>query len=254
MNLLLSIRSEILKSKRTASFYLTLISAAIVPVIFLLNVAFEGISKEDQNDSLNAIFREGFMNTAFVIFPIFVMLISTLLPQIEFKNNAWKQVLASPQTKLNVFTAKYINIHLLMIVFLIAHNLFMLVAVVAMHFIEPTVNLLHQPLNVRSILTNNLNAYVTLLAISAIQFWVGLRFRNFILPIGLGFALWFMGTLMALELHWSLAEYFPYSFHIYGIMENRKPQLNKIEWTSAAYAAFFLVAGFIDFKTKKVKS
>lgn len=236
------------------SFYLTLIAAAIVPVIFLLDVAFDGISKENSKDPFNAVFREGFMNTAFVIFPLFVILIFTLLPQIEFKNNAWKQVLASPQTMLNVFAAKYVNIHLLVVVFLIAHNLFMLIAAVAMHFIEPTLDLLHQPLNVPNIIVRNVNAYVTLLAVSAIQFWVGLRFKNFILPIGIGFALWFIGTLMALELHWSMAEYFPYSFHLYSIFENRKPQLNKIEWTSAGLTAFFLAAGYMDFKTKKVKT
>ncbi len=254
MNLLITLRSEILKSKRTASFYLTIIAAALIPFIFVLDVMFDGISAEHKKDPFNAIFREGFINTGFVIFPLFVILISTLLPQIEFRNNAWKQVLASPQTKLNVFMSKYLNIHLLIVVFLVAHNIFMFVAAIAMHFIDPTLNLLNQPLDVYTVVANNLNTYVTLLAVGVIQFWVGLRFRNFILPIGIGFALWFMGTLMALELHWSMADYFPHSFHIYSIFENRKPQLPTIQLRSVMYAAVFLVLGFIDFRTRSRKS
>jgi hypothetical protein len=58
MSLLISLRSELLKTRRTASFYLTLISAAAGPVIFLFNVLLDddelnGIGK----DPLNALFK-----------------------------------------------------------------------------------------------------------------------------------------------------------------------------------------------------
>lgn len=254
MTLLLSLKSEFIKSKRTASLYLTLITAAIVPGIILLEVAFDGISKEHSKDTFNALFHEGFKNNSFVIFPMFVILLCTLLPQIEFKNNTWKQVLASPQTKLSVFAAKFINIHLLIVLFLVAHNIFMLIAAVAMHFLAPALNILNQPLNVHNIFTNNINTYVTLLAIGAIQFWFGLRFRNFIFPIAVGFAMWFMGAIMELEYHWSLGKYFPYSFHMFSIFENRKPQLPTVQVTSFIYATVFLVLGFNDFKTMSRKS
>jgi len=252
MNLLITLRSEILKSKRTASFYLTIIAAALIPFIFLLDVMFDGISAEHKKDPFNAIFREGFINTGFVIFPLFIILISTLLPQIEFKNNAWKQVLASPQTKLNVFMAKYLNIHLLIVIFLVAHNICMLLAAIAMHFFEPTLNLINQPLDVYTVVANNLNTYVTLLSMGAIQFWMGLGFKNFIFPVAIGFALWFMGSIMELEYHWSMGKYFPYSFHIYSIFENRKPQLPTIHLMSLIYTAVFLVLGFIDFKRRRM--
>jgi hypothetical protein len=172
----------------------------------------------------------------------------------EYKNNTWKQVLASPQAKLNVFAAKFINIHLLIALFLVANNIFMLIAAVAMHFLAPAFNILNQPLNVQNILTNNINIYVTLLAIGSIQFWIGMRFKNFIFPVAVGFALWFMGAIMELEYHWSMGKYFPYSFHIFSIFDNRKPQLPAIQVTSIIYATIFLVLGFVDFKTMSRKS
>ena len=124
------------------------------------------------------------------LFPLFIILICTLLPQIEYRNNTWKQIFASPQTKANVFLAKFINVHLLMLVFLVATHLFMFLTIVAINFIKPDLNLFKHPLNESIVLVNAANAYISMLAVCAIQFWIGLRFRNFIVPIGIGFALW----------------------------------------------------------------
>jgi hypothetical protein len=251
MNLLISLRSELLKTKRTASFYFTLVGAAVIPVTFLLNVLTEGI-EETRKDPLNAIFKLGFEMNALVIFPMFVTLICTLLPQIEYKNNTWKQVLTSPQTKVSVFMAKFLNIHLLILLFLVANFLFMFLTIVAAHFIDPSLDLLHQPLNGKVILVNTANAYVTILAICAIQFWMGIRFKNFIVPIAIGLALWLTGTLMVLEYHLSFANYFPYSFHIFSVFPKYRPLLNQIEWTSLGYAGLFLFIGFLDFRRRRM--
>jgi lantibiotic transport system permease protein len=253
MNLLISLRSELLKTKRTASFYFTLIGAAVIPFTFLLNVLLDGI-EETRKDPLNAIFKLGAEMNGLVIFPIFVVLVCTLMPQIEYRNNTWKQVLTSPQTKANVFLAKFLNIHFLILLFLTANLLFMLVAIVAAHFIDPTLDLLSQPLNKYRVLTNMGNAYLTTLGICAIQFWLGLRFRNFIVPIAVGLALWLTGTLMALEYHSSFADYFPYSFHIFSIDPEFKPRLDQVAWSSAGYAALFLVLGFADFRRRRLSA
>ena len=58
MKLLIVLRAEMLKTKRTASFYFTIVIAAFIPAIFLLNVLTGGsdlaaVSK----DPLNAIFE-----------------------------------------------------------------------------------------------------------------------------------------------------------------------------------------------------
>src|SRR6187551_3066581 len=145
MNLLISLRSELLKT-RTASFYLTLIGAAAGPVIYLLNILLdEGESDSLKKDPLNALFKILSEMNGVALFPLFIILICTLLPQIEYRNNTWKQVFASPQTKVNVFLAKFMNVHLLMLVFLIATHLFMLLAAVGINFIKPGLNLFKHP-------------------------------------------------------------------------------------------------------------
>ncbi|MDB5196530.1 MAG: hypothetical protein JWP88_901, partial [Flaviaesturariibacter sp.] len=174
MNLLISLRSEMLKTRRTASFYLTLITAAIIPFIFLLDVCSDGVEPKNRNDMFNKMFQEGFSMTAFVIFPMLIVLLCTLLPQIEYKNNAWKQVFASPQTKRNIFIAKLLNIHLLLLVFLIANTLFMFIAALVIHFVVPSLHLLTLPLDGGVIVTKIVNTYISLLAVAALQFWLGL--------------------------------------------------------------------------------
>jgi lantibiotic transport system permease protein len=252
MNLLISLRSELLKT-RTASFYLTLIGAAVGPVMYLLNVLLdEDEIDASEKDPLNAVYKILSDMNGTALFPLFIILICTLLPQIEYRNNTWKQVFASPQTKGNVFLAKFMNVHLLMLVFLIATHVFMLLAVVGINFIKPALNLFEHPLNGSAVLVNAANAYILVLAICAIQFWLGLRSRNFIVPIGIGFALWLAGTIMAVQYKSNLVFYFPYSFNAFPVSTKLKSQLTQVAWTSLGYALLFLIVGFFDFRRRTV--
>lgn len=253
MSFFLSLRSELLKTIRTASFYLTLIGAAAGPVIFLLNILIdEGEVNSLEKDPLNALFKVLSEINGVAFFPWFIILICTLLPQIEYRNNTWKQVLASPQTKANVFLAKFMNVQLLMLIFLIATHVFMFVTIVGVNLIKPGLNLFRQPLNVSTVVINAANAYIVLLAVCSIQFWMGLRFRNFIVPIGIGLVLWLTGTILAVQYNSKLTSFFPYSFHAVPVSKILKPQLTQIAWTSLTYALFFLTIGFFDFKRRTV--
>jgi hypothetical protein len=231
-----------------------LIGAAVIPLIFLINAVSHGLSEKDRSNKgpLTAIFKMSSEMTGLVIFPLFVVLICTLLPQIEYRNNAWKQVLTSPQTKVSVFMAKFLNIQLLMLAFLIASHLFMWVVAIAIHFMVPKLNLLNQPLNGYTVLLYNINSYLTILAVSAIQFWIGLRFKNFLVPIAIGLVLWITGMSMVFEYHSDFTVYFPYSFHAFTFYPGNKSQLSQVEWTSFGYAVFFLLMGFLDFRRRRM--
>ena len=252
MSLLISFRSELLKTRK-ASLYLTLIGAAVGPVMYLLNVLLdENEIDASEKDPLNAVFKILSEMNGTALFPLFVILICTLLPQIEYRNNAWKQIFASPQTKVNVFLAKFMNVHLLMLVFLIATHLFMFLAIAGINFIKPTLNLFKHPLNGSAILVNAANAYILLLAVCAIQFWIGLRSRNFIVPIGIGFALWLTGTIMAVQYKSNLVYYFHYSFTAFPVSTKLKSELTQVAWTSLGYALLILIVGFFDFRRRTV--
>jgi hypothetical protein len=253
MKLLTAFRSEILKTKRTASFYFTLIGAAAVPLIFFINMLTDddGIDAT-RKDPLNGIFKIDTEMNGLVFFPVFVILVCTLLAQIEYKNNTWKQVFASPHSKLNVFIAKFINIQMLILLFLVANVIFMFIVLVLTNWIDPKLGLFSKPLNWSLLLLRLANSYLLILALSAFQFWLGLRFKNFILSVGLGFALWLTCIIMALEYHSTIVEYIPHSFQLFSVVPPLQPKLEQVVWTSLGYAIVFLVLGFIDFRRRRL--
>jgi hypothetical protein len=252
MNLLISLRSEILKTKRTASVYLTLVAAALGPLMSMLDLIFDGVPAEDKTFIFEKMLTAKFQMTGFVVFPFFLMLICTLLPQIEYKNNTWKQVLTSPQTKAHVFVAKFINIQLLIVIFLVTYQLLMFANAVILHFMEPSLHVLNQPINGYRVLVILVNSYTGLLALCSIQFWLGLRFKNFVVPIAIGIACWFIGTILVIQFKSGFAAYFPYSFHIYGNFPQFNSQLSTVGLTSFVYAVLFLTIGFLDFRRRRM--
>jgi hypothetical protein len=255
MKLLTALRAEMLKTKRTASFYFTLIGAAPVPLIFMLNVLTGGGDVDAvHKGTLNDVFQLGMERNGLVFFPLFVILICTLLPQIEYRNNTWKQVFAAPQTKGNVFLAKFLNINWLILLFLLASLVYMSLGIVVMHFANPARDMLHQPFNIKKLLAGIANSYITMLALCAFQFWLGLRFRNFIVPIAIGLALWITGMMMTLEFQSDFINYFPYSFQIFPFMAKLQPKLTQVAWTSVAYAIVFLLLGFMNFRKRRLSA
>ena len=112
-----------LKTRRAATFYLAFVAGALVPFVFFLDATFGEITTVNKKDAFNAILREGFTIISLAICPFFIMLASTMLAQIEFRNNTWKQVFASPQPLLNIFLARFMNVHFMILLFMLLFNI-----------------------------------------------------------------------------------------------------------------------------------
>lgn len=254
MNLLIALRSELLKTRRTSVVYLTLFAAAFGPFMSLLDLLLDGVEKSHRANIFNELMTKKFMMTSVVAFPIFLILLCTLLLQIEYKNNTWKQVLTTPQHKSTILLAKYLNMQLLILLFLVTNFVLMFAVAVILHFREPDLHVLQQPLDGYKILVARLSSYLALLAICSIQFWLSLRFRHFIAPMAIGIALWFTGTLLVLEVKADFVNYFPYSFHAIGTFPEYQPGFTDIHWISVGYALAFLTVGFLDFRRKRMSA
>src|SRR5919112_5818050 len=115
MSLVISTSSEILKTKRTASFRLSIIGASFLPVLLFIVYVFKAdtmvreLGKEPWESHLSI----GFEILNSFIFPMYIILICSMIPQIEYKNNTWKQVYASPQAIGTIYFSKFITVHLM---------------------------------------------------------------------------------------------------------------------------------------------
>lgn len=258
MSLLISLRSESVKIKRSAAFYVCFIVAAIVPIILFFDVVTpsDGGKEVIQQESLDEYFEHAQQVTNFVFLPLFIILISTLLMQIEYRNNTWKQVLTSPQKIIDVFLSKFVTLHLLIILFIASFLTFLFIGIFLINLIHP--GLFKKGLDLQAVLLTNWNLYVSIFAISAMQFWLSLRFKNFIAPLAIGFCLWIMAPLMLFSLNWSFADRYPYSFPIQLVAMSEKPDFKPdiplIQMLSMAYGLFFVGVAFLEFKIRRVKS
>ena len=97
----------------------------------------------------------------------------------------------------------------------------------------------------------NFKTYISVLGISAIQYWFSLRFANFIAPIGIGLALLITSLIF---LNWEHIYKLPYAFPLvtFKFMRARNVYLlQNHEWNSIGYFAFFTLLAFIDMKYRK---
>lgn len=251
MNLLISLRSETLKLKRTLSLYLCMIAAAFGPLMSMLeSLQMEPNTKLHQPWTNH--FLEGREPIAIALLPLYTVLICTLLMQIEYRDKTWKQVLSSPQTLFNIFIAKFISLQSLVFLFLFSYMFFQCITAFITESAQPT--LYDGSIDVMRILTMNAQIWVLVLGLSSIQFWLSLRFKNFIAPVGIGVAGWFLSPMMLFEFKTSAIEYYPYAFTILAALPDYQKNLATYQGYSLITMLVFLTIAFIEFRTKKVRS
>ncbi|HEU4608554.1 MAG TPA: ABC transporter permease, partial [Chitinophagaceae bacterium] len=162
---------------------------------------------------------------------------------------------ASPQSMANIFFSKFLTIHLMILFCFVLFNCFMILSALTGNLINPKYTFLSRGIDWDMLLRLNLKVYISVLGISAIQYWLSLRFKNFIAPVGIGLAL-VIGSIIALNFHWEHIYKYPYSFPIVTydfIQKDNRPFLENHEWNSIGYFLFFIILGFMDMNLRKEK-
>lgn len=255
MNFIHTFRAEIFKTKRTAVFYLCFIMAFIPPFMMF---CFAGEDKEPlqriMNDPWYAYLRNSGDFLYFMFLPGFVILQSTLIPQLEYRNATWKQVLSSPQPKLNIYGAKFATVQVYTLFFLIVYVLLVFISLIAFNAFRFDVKLWQHGLDITKTLSFIGKAYVAVLGMSALQFWIGMRSKSFITPIGIGIGAWLIGVFSMFEFKWEDAYFIPHTISVFSILPKFEGKFNTFVLVSLAYMLVFFTAGYFDFKFKKLKA
>ena len=257
MSFTISLQSEVLKTKRSASFWLSILAALVMPAIFFLAFYFEpkGSIKGLQQDPWGTYFMWGWGALSVFIFPMFVILICTLIPQIEFKNNAWKQVFASPQSLGSIYFSKFLTIHLMIFFFFLCFISLMFLSAILTTILNSNFAFFDKPVNWRMLGKLIFKTYISILGISAIQYCLSLRFKNFIAPVGIGLAL-LVAALVAREAGWEHIYKVPFAHPLLTLQNLSKagrPFIENHEWNSILYFLAFMLIGLLDLKFRKEK-
>ncbi|MFK8060321.1 MAG: ABC transporter permease [Polaribacter sp.] len=251
-----NIKNETIKLKRTFAFWLTIISGLLIPVLFFIVylvkhkdlIPAEGISPWDKF-MVNQI-----KNSIPFFVPIFIVLITSLIIQIEHKALGIKHLFALPIPKWSVFFGK---LSIVIITIILTYIYFY----IAILFFGTLLGIIHsdfgfldfQPEHFKYI-KMLISSFVASLGIVGIQFWLSFRFKNFIVPLAVGMILVIIG-LIASQAPESI--YFPYSYNVLSIsLVNKMPLTFGISTITVYSVLCFVVTailGYLDIKRLNVK-
>ena len=253
-----SFLSEWMKKKRSLASWMVIIGGFFTPAIVVT-------VRLVHYDSLPAIYanptfwikhwRTSWESVAIFLLPIGVIMATSLITQLEYKNNAWKQVHTTPLSLTTIFFSKLLVIVVMMLQFFILFNIGIYLSAIIPYLVIPGVPFPTEPIPFLSFLKQDGLYFIDCLPIIALQYLLSLKYKNFLVPMGAGFLLWIMalGSLV-----WKYGYTIPYSYVIYNYLADEpvskaaKPGMD-IHLLAVGYFIMITVTGYILYVTKKDK-
>ncbi len=258
MTFINSFQSEWLKKRRSLASWLVIIGAFFTPMIILTSriknhAALPALYISD--DFWRKLWNQSWESMEVFLLPMGIILATALIAQIEYRSNTWKQLHTTPQGFTTIFLAKFLVILIMLVEVFALFNIGVYMSAVIPSLIFRNVPYPTAPIPLKDFGIANIHFFVDCLPIVALQYLISLQFKNFLVPVGAGFAIWFLGIGM---LSWEYSYLFPY---IHGAINfltssgqfaNRKLPVN-IELLAVIYFAAFTIASWGLYVTKKEK-
>ncbi|RSK26784.1 hypothetical protein EJF36_07860 [Bacillus sp. HMF5848] len=230
---------EIKKIKRSAILGI----ATFLPLIAVLQGAVERYSREglSQWDSM---FINGMILYSWLIFPILITVVMAMLTRLEHANNGWKQILALPISRGNLFLTKaFIGAIVILYSIVILMLGFIMVALIK------DISIPYQLIATRMLLI-----YVSALPIMTILFYVGFTFSHVGVPLAIGAGLALPSMIVAnSETYWIM---FPWTYPIItslsSMFSEMVANLPLMYTISTIGSAVVLLAGYVQFRSKDI--
>lgn len=228
-----------------------IVAAAVVPIVMLFE-NIDGISGEGASqEPIRGYYLEAFQFIGFMMLPLFVVLSSVMLIQIEFRNNTWKQVLVAPQHRWQILVTKFLVFQLVVIAFLLLFNAFMAVAAVPVWILYPEYKVFSYLDHGAHLMKLNGLVFLSVLGLGGIQLWLALRYRNFVVPAAIGLTLWFLVPIMY-EFKWPYTDFHPYGYSARMIIARFQPDIPGTLMLSAGYMVVALAGAYRELLSGRV--
>jgi len=253
-----SFQSELLKTKRTIAFWMVISGAFFTPVIIT-------IARLIQHQTLTKLYassefwishwKSSWESMALFLLPLGVIMIASLITQLEYRNNTWKQIHALPLTFTTIFISKLSIIIVMVLTYLLLFNVGIYLSAIIPYLIVKDVPYpkLNTPFDF--FLKQNLYYFLDCLPIVALQYLLSLRYKNFLVPTGIGFLLW-VGSLASLS--WKYGYFVPYTYDMYTYLKSGVvnkaviPEVN-LHWLAMAYFVAFTLWSYVLYLMKNEK-
>jgi lantibiotic transport system permease protein len=257
MKFIHSFQSEWLKKKRSLASWLVLVGAFFTPTIILLVRLknYQALPKLNVADDFwLKLWFTTWESMTILLLPMGIILAAALITQIEYKNNAWKQLHTTPQGFSTIFLAKFAVILVMMIELFILFNLGMYLSAVIPSLILIDVPFPTASIPFASFFYGNLYFFIECLPILALQYLLSLQFKNFFVPIGVGFAIWALGIGMT---SWEYSYLLPYNQAVMDFLRssgNLKRELSvNLHLLAMIYFVVLMTVSYFLYISKKEK-
>jgi len=199
-----------------------------------------------------------------LLLPMLIVFIGYSVNNIEHKAETWKTLFSLPISKLAVYSAKYFYALFLVIICLGLFLLFTLGFGNLLSMLKPALKF--NEYHIEGLLSKvYFKLLLSSLGILSIQFLLSLLFRDFLKPMGIGFAATIAGVILA-GTEWKYAYLYPYSHAMMTVKSmhpannggNAMPQITidlftKDIFVSLAVAAGVFILGYFIVLKKSVK-
>jgi hypothetical protein len=257
-SLIRSFQCEWLKTRRSLASWLVLGLAGFTPAI-LLAIRIAHLDKlavsYTSADFWEKLWTQSWEAMAAFFLPMGIILVTALITQLEYKNNAWKQLHTTPQKFITIFSAKMTVAVVMLLQLFLLFNLGVYLTGVIPALLSARVDYPTEPLPVGLFLREDLKFFIDCLPMLALQFLLGLQFKNFLVPVGVGFLVWILGIGF---ISWEYSYILPYAyttldhFMSSGQIALRRPPIS-LQSLALAYFIVITVASYVLYVTKKVK-
>lgn len=253
-----SFKSEWLKKRHSLASWIVVVGAFFTPVIIIIARLVRSAKQAtiySSPDFWFQLWRNSWESMAIFLIPLGIILATSLIVQIEYKNNAWKQLYTTPQSLVTIFFAKLAVILVMLAQFFVLFNIGIYLSAVVPYLLIRAVPYPATPIPVQYFLWENLHYFVDVLPIIALQYLISLRYKNFMVSIGAGFIFW-IGALSALS--WKFGYVIPYTYGMYNYVRDSPggrvvlPAVD-IHGLAIGYFVIFTAMGLVLYLTKTEK-
>jgi len=258
LSLVRSFQSEWLKKKRSLASWLVITGAFFTPTIII-------VARLVHYKSLPAIYadpqfweklwKNSWESMAIFLLPIGVILATSLIAQLEYKNNAWKQLHTLPLSLTTIFFSKLLVIMVMLVQFFILFNIAVYLSALIPSLLVPGVSFPPAVIPYSLFARENLYYFIDCLPIVALQYLLSLKYKNFLVPMGAGFLLWVLalGTLV-----WKYGYTIPYTYLMFNYLKSEtvskaiKPTID-IHLLAIGYFIVITLVSYLLYINKKEK-
>ena len=241
--------ADALKLKGTAALRLVLGLATLPVLVIFLVFYFRGATLLEAGQSPWVPYLHNAWRTeATLLLPLFIVLLTSLVVQVEHRANAWKHLHTQPITRGVLFCSKLLVLLGLSLLAQGLHAALLLLTGWLLQATRPELGFQHYTAPLAAVGTAVLRIYVGTAGILAVQYVASLAWRSFVGPVALGL----VGTVLALTvLRLVHADLLPYgapllTFRTFGADGPAlvvPATLASHEWLGLGWVALMLVLG-----------